>query len=692
MRVCRRNRLARDVAGCFALLMGSASAPLCSASAPSQASPPSSQAPALRIDSAGLDAILADSRDAGLRRALSMLDDRLLELPAEFGGPPIPPGSLEFLFEVLSSPCSLSVDVVDGGDWAEAPPIRAQLTVRPGTLEDVGALVTRFEELFSMLVPVPAAPVAGQPALKSVELPNGRIIYGSANEGGSFLVSYGEPTPSGPKLGSPGLPRGVEPVFALELNADKLREPLEHLLAEDAEAGKARAVFEWWGFLGEDPLGFTLALGHAADRAHVAMRYRNWRKVAARQGSLASGPLSKAELRMVPADAIMAALQRIDPRAVLHLVEMLGQEEEDLRVEIESTLGIELEADVFEPLGETVAFYMSDTTGGGGLASMVAFLAVEDPTRAALSIEKTVSAINDLAQSAASGRVRLRAWDHQGAACHSLAFPGLPIPIEPSLALSGGYLFFAATPQALAAAVDHARGSAPGLLAHPAIKNLAAGSLDDLQAISFSDTPRLLNDGYGLAGLFASALANGVRSPSDPSREPGLVLPLYHDLLASAQPSILLSRIQGDDLVVVGDCDRSVMANATAMLGGPMSLLFGAGLAASAFVPSVVKELSVSQESRAMADIVIIEEAISRYAIEHGGKYPDSLERLVTPDENGHTYLDLEEVPLDPWGNPYQYEPPGEHRSTPRVFTLGSDGLRDADIEDFEWAPVNTGT
>ncbi|MGH9645730.1 MAG: type II secretion system protein GspG, partial [Bryobacteraceae bacterium] len=32
------------------------------------------------------------------------------------------------------------------------------------------------------------------------------------------------------------------------------------------------------------------------------------------------------------------------------------------------------------------------------------------------------------------------------------------------------------------------------------------------------------------------------------------------------------------------------------------------------------------------------------------------------------------EVPLDPWGRPYQYKYPGEHGEDPDVISLGPDG------------------
>jgi general secretion pathway protein G len=73
-------------------------------------------------------------------------------------------------------------------------------------------------------------------------------------------------------------------------------------------------------------------------------------------------------------------------------------------------------------------------------------------------------------------------------------------------------------------------------------------------------------------------------------------------------------------------------------------------------------------------DIGSLDSAIDTYAIENGGKYPESLEILITPDENGRTFLkNKTRCPLDPWKNPYQYEP-AQGGSLPKIISYGKDG------------------
>jgi general secretion pathway protein G len=458
------------------------------------------------------------------------------------------------------------------------------------------------------------------------------------------------------------------------------------------------------GFVGEHPYGLSLAVGHGPDRTHVVTRYRNWKKITARQGSLAAEPLTSAELARVPADATMVWLARFDPLCFVELLDLVADMPgEAPREEIEAALGLDLEADVFGALGQTFGLYMSDTTGGGGLASLVAFAAVEDEARLEATLAKGIDALREATRDEVEGRFAIREWEHAGAKCRSLSFPSIPVPLEVSLASSDGFLVLAATPAGLVAALDQAGGGAPGLAEHAALRGLGGETLAGLQAIQVTDTPRLLAGGYGLASLVSSAIANGVRSRIDAEREPGLVLPPFHALEAGARPAVWLSRIQGDDLIVQGECDGSLVANGTAWLGGAGAYIVGLGLMSAAAIPALVgareqaMAMSISPENaQAWQDIASIQQAIDAYAVENQGRCPDSLEALVTPDASGRTFLDRDAVPVDPWGNPYQYEPPSEERLEPRVYSLGADGMpggegADADVEMFDWAETDSG-
>ncbi len=106
------------------------------------------------------------------------------------------------------------------------------------------------------------------------------------------------------------------------------------------------------------------------------------------------------------------------------------------------------------------------------------------------------------------------------------------------------------------------------------------------------------------------------------------------------------------------------------------------GLLATLVVPNVIAKFFQAARTKARTDIVVLHQALDQYAINNGMQYPDSLEVLVTPDVNGHTYLNQNKLPKDPWKNEYQYEPPQSGQPQPRVYSFGKDGQPGGEGED----------
>ena len=108
------------------------------------------------------------------------------------------------------------------------------------------------------------------------------------------------------------------------------------------------------------------------------------------------------------------------------------------------------------------------------------------------------------------------------------------------------------------------------------------------------------------------------------------------------------------------------------------------GLLATLVVPNVMKQLFTANKSIAQQDISAISQAITNFAIEHAGKYPERLEELITPDENGHSYLaGRTSVPKDPWKNEYVYEAPQAGQPF-KVICYGRDGQPGGEGEDSD--------
>jgi len=109
------------------------------------------------------------------------------------------------------------------------------------------------------------------------------------------------------------------------------------------------------------------------------------------------------------------------------------------------------------------------------------------------------------------------------------------------------------------------------------------------------------------------------------------------------------------------------------------------GMLAALVGPALFGNLSKGQRSAAQSQITQLVTALDSYRLDVG-QYPRTLDGLVENDTgrdlwNG-PYL-RGEIPLDPWGNPYEYEPQGRDFS---LLSHGADGAPggqgdDADIE-----------
>ena len=112
------------------------------------------------------------------------------------------------------------------------------------------------------------------------------------------------------------------------------------------------------------------------------------------------------------------------------------------------------------------------------------------------------------------------------------------------------------------------------------------------------------------------------------------------------------------------------------------------GLLATLVVPNVLEKFQFSARAKAKADIAAIVNALTEYATRNAGKFPDSLEALITPDTNGYKFLNYSKVPKDPWKNEYMYEPPQQGTPEPRVFSYGPDN-QPGNEDDVDSATMN---
>lgn len=101
---------------------------------------------------------------------------------------------------------------------------------------------------------------------------------------------------------------------------------------------------------------------------------------------------------------------------------------------------------------------------------------------------------------------------------------------------------------------------------------------------------------------------------------------------------------------------------------------------ASIVVPKMTGYSERARKSKAVTEIGSFKTALSAFEIDCG-RFPtteEGLNALVHAPSGVQGFKQggyMDEIPLDPWGNPYQYRAPGQHNpDTYDVFTMGADG------------------
>ena len=107
------------------------------------------------------------------------------------------------------------------------------------------------------------------------------------------------------------------------------------------------------------------------------------------------------------------------------------------------------------------------------------------------------------------------------------------------------------------------------------------------------------------------------------------------------------------------------------------------GILAALVVPQVMNRPDQAKVTVAKGDIKAIGAALDMYKLDNFA-YPSTqqgLEALVSrpsgnpPAKNWNKDGYLKKLPVNPWGNPYQYESPGQHNQNSfDLWSWGSDG------------------
>ncbi len=101
--------------------------------------------------------------------------------------------------------------------------------------------------------------------------------------------------------------------------------------------------------------------------------------------------------------------------------------------------------------------------------------------------------------------------------------------------------------------------------------------------------------------------------------------------------------------------------------------------------PNIIDKFSGVQEDAARIEIKNIKSTLGFYKLDNFNlpSTEQGLEALVSkpsgsPEPSSRWKKQLDKVPVDPWGNPYQYLNPGTHEDFD-IFSFGPDGRKSDD-------------
>lgn len=615
-----------------------------------QASPP----PILAINSAGIDAMLSSPKDRALRGLLHHIAPRLSELPEELerldidGASQIPPGTFEAAWNLFSQPQALELRLNLGRlrnqempvdfRWASVAKDNASASETVGfareLLRETPLRLRPSSEAGSFIAETPAMP----------------LYFGTRRNGDDAIMYFSTEESKLPELGASfvSLPEGVEQVMGLRFDLSQLA-PVIGMPIGMAPPIVGELLMEA-GLVGWDATRFDFAVGYDERAMHSVARMTGAARAARLLATDPGRTLTANDFAMIPGDATMASMSFYDASKTwdlgVRVMKSLGVWDQ-IRTELRENLDLETDQveGIVRSLGDTWVIYQSDTTGGGEFSSLIVSVSIRDRDVLEAALSSAAGRLNTLAREEAEGYARVRTWEREGARYYSLVAPGLPIPVEPTLALHGDRLVVAMSVPSLMAALNQLGHGRDSLGDRADLKALAGGSFDGLAGFSFNDTERYARRGYGSMNHVMAGLANGVRSPLS-DREPygtGPMMPSFGELMDGIIPTVTTTRWDGEDLIVTGIADRSITVHLAAGFG-KMNL----GAMYSQFVPmmfaggsSVFSEARFEAERNAeraasVHKTRIVTMAAIAYATDKGG-YPGSVAELV--DEG---YLDTE--------------------------------------------------
>lgn len=546
--------------------------------------PEASGSDAIVLYSAGMDGILDDSKDAGLHAALLLMEQHGLSLPPDVSARDAI--GINTVVNMLLSESELRLRVDPSLAKQGQPPVAMTMSSGGNAGWSVDAIQTRMDLILKETGEPKSEADPDNPSLMRFKPTGGNapyIWYGVESD--QFMVGInGVPETNKVDWSGCGLPTGVDPLLGMIVDFNQMQ-PLMGMAT--MMVPNAADMLESFGLVGPDALKFEFGIGRGSDRMHLGGRITNYGRHFG--DDLVAGGIRAADLAVLPQDTVSAKITRFHFSSFLNnMLEMAGSMAlptgagpdkestsplEQARAMSKMMLGIDPKTELIDYLGDTMTYYRSQSTGGGGLMSTVLLVELSNADGMATTLGTLSSRINAMASPMTEGYVQFSNWsDPVCGEVISLVFPGVPVPIELSMVVKGDWLVTTLTPQAMIAACKQF-SSKLSLADNPRFASSIGSKALGAVQVSFDDGPAQLSEGYGMMAGLMAAVSNYTRPRSDAKSGVVMTLPTYNELIKNARPCAMTVRSVGDDLVYTGTCDSSINVLMTSSLANWSSML-----------------------------------------------------------------------------------------------------------------------
>ena len=356
---------------------------------------------------------------------------------------------------------------------------------------------------------------------------------------------------------------------------------------------------------------------------------------APRQGLLAlldASPVGDEVLSAIPKTAIMAGVVRFDAAKLLsELRAGVGKVDPGAQAQFDEgmafvaqMIGMDVQKDVLDPVGDAWGFYVDPMIGGNGLQGLAVFNRLRDAgkaERALLNLERiTVEMVKEQIHDP-NIVFNARVSDIGGLSVHHISLP----LVTPSWAIKDGNLYLGLYPQVVVAAAGQVSEKGESILANEkfaALRKRVGG--EKAAGVQYYDLSRTIVDAYP-TWLSVFSLVHlgdwlGVESPA-------MVLPPLRKLMPFMTTAGAAS--WSDD---AGWHVRSIspFPGAEVLATNPMGgMMMNPAMIAGIALPAVAKARQEATQAKDLLNLRQIGAGVHMYAVDHNEQLPPDMGALV---------------------------------------------------------------